>query len=108
MRQKKWRRWGIALSTLWLLAAGYWGLNTGLHKGDFAATRFDLCVENSRHPENAGGKCLIRFEHDYPQAIQSRWWRALIAGVVPIPIAWFLVYGFARIGARRGSGWEGV
>lgn len=102
MRQRKWRRWGIALSVAWFLGAGYWALDTELHKGDAAVAQFDLCMANSGHPADAGG-CIVQFDKDYVRAIQYRWERALIVGLVPIPFAWLLAYGvLAR--TRRRSG----
>lgn len=100
------KRWGIALSIVWFLAAGYWGVDTGLHKGDFAVRQFDLCVENSATPGNAGA-CLTQFDQDYPQAIRYRWPRALIVGIVPVGVAWLLVLGW-RGWARRRNGFKPV
>jgi hypothetical protein len=101
MRQKRWRRAGITLSIVWLVAAGYWGLNSGLHKGDFAVRQFTLCMENSAHPGDARGQCLARFDKDYPEAIQYRWWRALVAGVMPMSIGWFLMVCRSGFWRRR-------
>lgn len=103
MHPKKWRRAGIALSIIWLLSAGYWGLDSGLHRGDFAAAQFALCMENSSHPGDASGPCLARFDKDYPDAIKYRWWRALAAGIAPVGIAWLLAYG---LNGRRRRGFK--
>jgi hypothetical protein len=100
-RHKRWRRIGIGLSIVWFLAAGYWGNSMGLHKGDFAVTQFDRCMENSANPGNASGVCLTQFQKGYSEAIKDHWRDALIAGIVPIPLAWLLVYGLIGLVRRR-------
>lgn len=101
MSQKGWRRAGIALSTVWLLAGGYWGNSMGLHRGDFAVRQFNLCMENSANPGSASGTCLTQFDKNYPEAIKDHWWEALLVGIVPIPVAWLLVNGAIGL-VRRG------
>ena len=96
-----WWRVGVVLSVVWLLAGGYWGNSMGLHKGDFAVTQFAVCMENSRNPGNASGACLDQFDKDYAKAIKDHWREALIAGIVPIPVAWLLVYGLMGLIRRR-------
>jgi len=101
MRQGKWRRTGIALSVIWLLAGGYAGNSMGLHKGDFAVRQFRACVENSSNPGNAGGECLDQFDKDYTTAIKDHWWYGLALGIIPIPLAWILAYGLTGMRRRR-------
>jgi hypothetical protein len=96
-----WQRVGIALSVVWLLVGGYWGNSMGLHKGDFAVTQFTVCMENSGAPDNASGVCLVQFDKDYAGAIKDHWREALIVGIVPIPVAWLLVYGLIGLVRRR-------
>ncbi|HEX4105586.1 MAG TPA: hypothetical protein VHX92_05090 [Rhizomicrobium sp.] len=100
-RRSRWKRIGIVLSVVWFLAGGYWGNSMGLHKGDFAVTQFDLCLENSANPGNASGECLTQFEKGYSEAIKDHWWEGLIMGIVPIPVAWLLVYGLIGLARRR-------
>jgi hypothetical protein len=107
VRPKTWRRVGVVLSVVWLFVGGYWGNSTGLHKGDFAVKQFALCMENSGSPGNASGVCLDQFNKDYVEAIKDHWWDALIIGVVPIPVAWLLVYGLSGL-MRRKSGLKAV
>jgi hypothetical protein len=101
MRSKGWRRVGIGLSIVWLLAGGYWANSRALHKGDFAVRQFAVCLEGSSNPGNAGGPCLDQFTRDYTHAIKDHWRDALIVGIVPIPIAWLLVYGVIGWTRRR-------
>jgi hypothetical protein len=101
MGSRGWTRVGVVLSVVWLLAGGYWGNSRGLHKGDFAVTQFTLCMANSRSPDNASGACLDQFDRDYAQAIKDHWRDALIVGVVPIPVAWLLVYGLMGLVRRQ-------
>jgi hypothetical protein len=96
-----WQRVGIVLSVVWLLVGGYWGNSMGLHKGDFAVTQFTVCMENSGSPNNASGVCLDQFDKDYAGAIKDHWREALIVGIVPIPVAWLLVYGLIGLVRRR-------
>ena len=96
-----WRRVGVVLSIVWLLIGGYWGNSMGLHKGDFAVTQFTVCMENSGSPNNASGVCLHQFDKDYAGAIKDHWREALIVGIVPIPVAWLLVYGLIGLARRR-------
>ena len=100
---KRRRRIGVGLSLVWLLAGGYWANSTGLHKGDFAVSQFALCVENSGNPGSAAGRCLTQFDKDYPEAIRYHWRNALMVGVVPIPVAWLLVYGLSGLVRRRSA-----
>jgi hypothetical protein len=93
---KTWRRMGIALSIVWLLAAGYWANSAGLHKGDFAVTQFRACIVNASDPGNAGGGCVDQFDKDYAQAIKGHLQQGLMAGIVPVLLAWLLVYGLRR------------
>jgi hypothetical protein len=95
-----WQRVGIVLSVVWLLVGGYWGNSMGLHKGDFAVTQFTVCMENSGSPNNASGVCLDQFDKDYAGAIKDHWREALIVGIVPIPVAWLLVYGLIGLVRR--------
>jgi|HubBroStandDraft_2_1064218.scaffolds.fasta_scaffold233463_2 hypothetical protein len=96
-----WQRVGVVFSVVWLLAGGYWGNSMGLHKGDFAVTQFAVCMENSRSPDNASGVCLDQFDKDYAEAIKDHWREALMVGIVPIPVAWLLVYGLIGLARRR-------
>ena len=96
-----WQRVGVVLSVVWLLAGGYWGNSRALHKGDFAVTQFAVCMENSRSPDNASGVCLDQFDRDYAEAIKDHWRDALMVGIVPIPLAWLLVYGWTGLVRRR-------
>lgn len=101
MRPKTWRRGGVVLSLIWLLAGGYWGNSAGLHKGDFAVKQFRVCMENSATPGNASGGCLERFERNYAEATRGHWQQALMVGIVPIPVAWLLVYGLIGLARRQ-------
>jgi hypothetical protein len=101
MRIKTWRRVGVVLSVVWLLVGGYWGNSAELHRGDFAVMQFTACMENSGTPDNASGACLNQFDRDYAQAIKNHWRGALIAGIVPIPVVWLLVYGLIGLVRRR-------
>jgi hypothetical protein len=101
MGLKGWKRVGVAVSVVWLLAGGYWGNSRGLHKGDFAVRQFAVCMENSSNPGDASGVCLDQFDKDYAGAIKDHWRDALIVGIVPIPVAWLLVYGLMGLARRR-------
>ncbi|HWF63339.1 MAG TPA: hypothetical protein VN685_01870 [Rhizomicrobium sp.] len=101
MSPKRWRRAGIGLSIVWLLAAGYWANSAGLHRGDFAMTQYRACIENSVNPGNASGGCLEQFTRDYTTAIKGHWRQALMVGIIPIPLAWLLVYGLTGLRRRR-------
>jgi hypothetical protein len=96
MSLRGWRRVGVALSVVWLLAGGYWANSRALHKGDFAVTEFTACMANSSNPGNASGACLGQFDKDYAGAIKDHWRDALMVGIIPILAAWLLVYGLAR------------
>ena len=106
MRSKGWRRVGVVLSLVWLLAGGYWANSRALHKGDFAVRDFAACLESSSNPGNASGPCLDHFDRDYTHAIRNHWRDALIVGIVPILFASLLVYGVAR--RRRADGLSGT
>jgi hypothetical protein len=101
MHLKTWPRVGVVLSAVWLLVGGYWANSAELHRGDFAVTQFAVCMENSGTPGNASGVCLNQFDKDYAGAIKDHWREALIVGIVPIPVAWLLVYGLIGFVRRR-------
>ena len=101
MSLRGWRRVGIVLSLVWLLAAGYWANSRGLHKGDFAVRQFSVCLENSRNPGNASGACLDQFDKDYAGAIKDHWRDALLIGVVPVLVAWLLIFGLTGLARRQ-------
>jgi hypothetical protein len=101
MSRSGWRRVGVVLSVVWLLAGGYWGNSRGLHKGDFAVTEFTACMANSSNPGNASGACLNRFNTDYAEAIKDHWRDALLVGIVPILAAWLLAYGWMGLARQR-------
>jgi hypothetical protein len=101
VRLSGWQRVGVVFSVVWLLVGGYWGNSVGLHRGDFAVIQFTVCMENSRNPGNASGVCLDQFDKHYAEAIKDHWREALIVGIVPIPVAWVLVYGLIGLVRRR-------
>ena len=98
MSQKGWRRAGIALSIVWLLAGSFYGNTLGLHRGDFAMTQYRACLINSANPGNASGGCLEQFTRDYTTAIKGHLQQGLMVGIGPILVAWLLAYGLM---ARR-------
>ena len=99
MGKKGWRRVGIALSIVWFLGAGYWGNSTALHRGDFAMVQYRACLINSSNPGNASGGCVEQFTKDYTTAIKGHLQLGLEVGLLPLAIAWLLVYGL--IGLKR-------
>jgi hypothetical protein len=101
MRISGWKRVGVAVSVVWLLAGGYWGNSMGLHRGDFAVAQFAVCLENSENPGNASGVCLDQFDKNYAEAIKDHWRQALIVGIAPIPVAWLLIYGLVGLMRKR-------
>ena len=97
-----WQRRGIVLSVVWLLVGGVWGNPIGLDElgaGVIAAHRRCL-AERSIQPDGTipkdtdWGPCSAAFERDYPTAVKDHWWYAAGFALIPIPIAWLVVYGF--------------
>jgi hypothetical protein len=89
-----WKRIGIVLSVIWFFVGGFWGNNIGIHEGDFSKAIYDICLHT---PNSDWHKCDVEFETGYKRDIQYHWLYAAILAVVPIPIAWLIVWGCVSV-----------
>jgi hypothetical protein len=97
VRLNGWQRIGIVLSVLWFFVAGFWGNRIALEDlGAGVVATYRLCLERSIQPDD-DTKCNAAFMRDYPAAVESHWWYAAGFALIPIPIAWLVVYGFVAL-----------
>jgi len=85
MKARGWRRIGIVLSVIWVIVGSFWGNTIGIHEGDFAKAKYDVCV---RKDQSDLAKCTADFETDYKRDTQNLWLYVAILAFVPILIAW--------------------
>jgi hypothetical protein len=93
-----WQRVGIVLSIIWAIGGGLWGNDLGLQQGDWVVSRLVRCYE--AHSVNLMQWCSSDFGRDYSEAIKYHLHYAVIVALVPIPLAWLVVYGFIGLWRR--------
>jgi hypothetical protein len=89
MRLGGWQRIGIVASVVWFIFGGIRGNMMGIEEGDVAVTGYSICLDSRTDTST----CSSEFEKNYKEDIKYHWWYAVIFGLVPIPIAWGIVYG---------------
>jgi hypothetical protein len=94
-RLNGWQRIGIVLSVVWVIGGGLWGNAIAIRDGGATAeTEFGLCLDKPNHNYDA---CSQTFAKDYAKGVAGHWYAAAFIGLVPIPIAWLLVYGLIAL-----------
>jgi hypothetical protein len=78
-----WQRIGIVLSVVWLLVGALWGWMWWI-------APYRDCVESAQSA--ASVKILEFCERHHRWVFDDAWLPALLVAVVPIPIAWLIVY----------------
>lgn len=100
MRLNGWQRLGIIASVIWAFVGGFWDNYIGIHAGDWVVQRLSFCFEHSADWKS----CNADFDRDFGPAIADHWYVAAFVGLVPIPVAWLLVYALLGLWrwVRRG------
>jgi hypothetical protein len=84
-RLNGWQRIGIVLSVVWILVGALWGWM-------FATADYRSCVVMASSVET------LDFCNRYHRWVfDTAWVYSLLVALVPIPIAWLLVYGVSYL-----------
>lgn len=91
---------GLVGTICWIVGGGLW-INSQVINGlgSPVADEYQRCVE-SRSVQSDGtvpkdtdwGPCTARFKRDYGPAVADHWFNAAIFTLVPIPLAWLVVF----------------
>ena len=104
-----WTRIGFVLSIVWALAGGLWGNNLALDDAArHTSAQLDVCVSKNKALFHSRGDdsepydkiwkpCWAEFDRNFMANADGHWWAAVIVGLVPIPIAWLIVYALVSI-----------
>jgi hypothetical protein len=85
-----WQRIGIVLSMLWAVAGGLWGNHIAIKEGSaIPIAHYKWCISQ---PDYDDDECSSTFDEEYAVGVRGHWAFAAMAGLVPIPVAWLLVY----------------
>lgn len=116
IRLNGWQRIGIILSVIWAIGGGIWGNTMALDEaGKLTSLQLDSCVATNRarlrlkpgesEPyDKVWTPCWELHAKNFMHHADGHWYAAAGVGLVPIPIAWLIVYGLVVLGRwiRRG------
>jgi len=106
MRLNGWQRIGLVLTICWIVGGGLW-VNGMVIDAMGANVRSELqrCLDaRSIQPDGTvpkdtdWGLCTRRFDAEFIPAVANHWTYAIVYTLVPIPLAWGLVYALAGLG----------
>ena len=89
-RLNGWQRIGIVLSTLWAVVGGLWGYHIAT-QGAIASPleHYKSCISQPYYDD----ECSHTLDEEFAAGLRDQWAFAVtMAGLVPIPVAWLLVY----------------
>jgi hypothetical protein len=106
-----WQRIGLVLSVAWMLYGGYRGNEYGLDLGNWVWEVHRACVDDAwakrksvPYSESANQQvsrdvdaCDAESDRNWPEASKYHWHYAAIYALVPIPLAWLLIYGLIAL-----------
>jgi len=99
-RLNRWQRIGIVLSMLWAGVCGLWGNRIAIQEGGAVPiAHYKWCISQ---PDYDDDQCSATFDEEYAVGVRRHWAFAAMTGLVPIPIAWLLVYVWTVRWIRRG------
>jgi hypothetical protein len=105
MRLHGWQRIGIVASILWLVAGGLWINSLVIDDlGKFVVAAYSRCPESrSIQPDGSipadtdWGPCNRKFNADWPVALKNHWTITAAYTLIPIPLAWLIIYGLVAL-----------
>ncbi len=104
-----WVRIGIVLSVIWALVGGFWGNDMAINDASkLSSLQLDNCVADNRARlhlkpgesesyDQVWNPCWAKLGENFLHNAEGHWWAAAIVGLVPIPVAWLIIYGCVGI-----------
>lgn len=107
MRLNGWQRIGIIASVIWAIVGAIWGIleTKRVHdaRAGYAFSHvYGPCRDQpGNDPDNV---CFKQASAAYNAVPEESGWNIVALALIPIPIAWLIVYGFVVLGrwVRRG------
>jgi hypothetical protein len=99
MRLNGWQRIGIVASVCWVIGGGLWTMGRITDVATFPSkAELHRCMSDSQSDMKV---CEARFDRDFNAAMNAAanhfWQTVAINTLVPIPIAWLIVYGLVGL-----------
>jgi len=95
-RLNGWQRIGTVVSIVWAAAGGLWGNHLAIQKGGaIPIAHYKLCVSQ---PEYDDDECSAAFDEEYAVGVQGHLAFAAMVALIPIAVAWLLVYIVVYLG----------
>jgi len=97
MRRKAWLWIGLVASLLWFIDSVAWGVNIMAHGGNAAILKMMACKQHT--PDDTTG-CEQRFQKDFTDEINYRWFLIGTRTCGPIAAGWLLAWGVVALRRR--------
>ena len=89
-RLNGWQRIGIVLSVVWAALGGLWGNHIAIQQGGAVPiAHYKWCISQ---PNDDDDECSAAFDEEYAVGVRGHWASATMVALIPIPVAWLLVY----------------
>ena len=89
-RLNGWQRIGMVLSVVWAALGGLWGNHIAIQQnGAVPIAHYKWCIS---HPNYDDDECSAAFDEEYAVGVRGHWASATMVALIPIPVAWLLVY----------------
>jgi hypothetical protein len=99
-----WQRIGIVVSIVWVIGGFLWGNYVSIEQNaQPAVEHYQTCL--SLHSDKKPD-CAQRFGTEYEEAIKYHWLEAATFALVPIPVAWLLIWALVAIVRWIGHGFK--
>jgi hypothetical protein len=91
VRLNRWQRIGIVLSVLWAVVGGLWGYHLATQEAIATPlAHYKSCISQPYYDDD---ECSHTLDEEYAAGLRDHWAFAVtMAGLVPLPVAWLLVY----------------
>ena len=100
MRLNGWVRIGLIASVAWIFIGGYLGNASVIDQArDAVATKSRNCnlYPDGAAPRNSRAECDRQVTAAWDSAVKYHWEAAAVVALVPIPVAWLLVWGLVSL-----------